>query len=395
MNFTPGTKQGRIRQHIVEYAMKRKEIEQLQAAGIITAEQAGAIADFFRLNATSGRPWLVWSLSSLAGALILGGIIMLISANWDAIPDLVKMCTAMALLLGFWVACIKLRKGYPLVAEGMGMVGAGMWLACIALYGQIFQLQNPFAEGCMLFFLGICAIPFLLKQRLLMLGVAITSIVLLEALVENDESALSLHAWLDGPVFTLALAALALAWWLFAEHCHGLKNFMHDYRWLGIPAMVMFLIIVQIPLFYGELDMETTPCFLGLLLLMPLMLLAARPRHIAWSHWGGMVALLGLALPLGCTFSTMGDIMQLPGIATGLLMGCGLMWMGHRGLRLSWLNYGSFLVLCAGLALIANVLDSLSESGLVLIVAGLLMLGLVWLLERQRRQLAQAIKHHA
>jgi high-affinity Fe2+/Pb2+ permease len=42
--------------------------------------------------------------------------------------------------------------------------------------------------------------------------------------------------------------------------------------------------------------------------------------------------------------------------------------------------------------LIANVLQSLSGSGLVLIFAGLVMLGLVWLLEKQRRTLAKSIK---
>ena len=77
--------------------MKRKETEQLQAAGIISAEQAAAIAEHFHLNGGRRWNWPVLSMSSLAGALILGGIIMLISANWEAIPDLVKMMMAMGL----------------------------------------------------------------------------------------------------------------------------------------------------------------------------------------------------------------------------------------------------------------------------------------------------------
>ena len=38
--------------------MKRKEIEQLQAAGLISAEQAVAIAEHFHLNGGSRWNWL-------------------------------------------------------------------------------------------------------------------------------------------------------------------------------------------------------------------------------------------------------------------------------------------------------------------------------------------------
>jgi tetrahydromethanopterin S-methyltransferase subunit E len=73
-------------------------------------------------------------------------------------------------------------------------------------------------------------------------------------------------------------------------------------------------------------------------------------------------------------------------------MGGGLMYAGSCAKRVDWVNFGAMVVLLAGIALVANVLDSLSGSGLVLIVAGLVMLGLVWLLEKQRRVLAKSIR---
>ncbi|MBR1978005.1 MAG: DUF2157 domain-containing protein [Akkermansia sp.] len=373
--------------------MKRKEIEQLEAAGIISAEQASAIAEHFHLNGTTGRQWLVWSMSSLAGVLILGGIIMLISANWEAIPDGVKMVVAMALLLGAWVACANIHRTYPLVAEGLGLIGGGMWLACIALYGQIFQLQNPLAEGCLLFFAGVCVLPFLMKQRLLMLGVAITSVVLLCALLDNAESWLTLRPWVNNSEeVASALALLFLAWWVFAEHCRGAQSFLREYRWLSIPALLAYLILLQIPLLYGEVGFAESRMQLGLTLAGPLMLLVAKPRSITWGQWLCVVAMLGLALPLGQLLSEIGEGMEPIGIAVGLLLGGGLMAIGHRALRLEWLNFGTFMILSAGIALVANVLDSLTQSGLVLIVAGCILLGLVLSLERQRRKLAQAIR---
>lgn len=373
-------------------SMKRKDIEQLQAAGLISAEQAVAIAEHFHLNGSRGRQWLVWSMSILAGALILGGIIMLISANWESIPDVAKMAASMLLLLGFWIAWARTRGEHPLIAEGLGLVGGGMWLGCIALYGQIFQLQNPFAEGCMLFFLGVCVFPFVVRNRPLALVVAVTSAILLGALIDNNDSWLSLNKWLsrDSAVMS-AFALLALLWWVLAERWRSSQGFCRSYAWMGIPAMLCFLFMVQIPLLYQAFRFEkgATELLLGL---APLMLLVARPKGCSWSHWGLMVVLLSLPLPIGMLLK--GKEAALLGILFGFGIGGGLMYLGYAERRMAWLNYGSLMVMFAGIALIANVLESLTESGLVLIIAGLMLLGLVWLLEKQRRMLAKSIKEN-
>ena len=372
--------------------MKRKEIEQLQAAGLISAEQAVAIAEHFHLNGGRRWNWLVLSMSTLAGGLILGGIIMLISANWEAIPDVVKMAVAMALLLGFWVAWARTRETYPWISEGLGLVGGGMWLGCIALYGQIFQLQNPFAEGCMLFFLGVCAIPFIVRQRLLVVVVAVTSAVLLVALEDNRDSWLSLHSCIRSEAAMAgACLLLSLLWWLLGEHWRGAKGFCRSYAWLGEAAIFPWLCMVQAQLFYDAFWFEKwQPELYGVLLAVPALLLW-KPRGISWSHWGLMMAMLSLPYPIGLLLSSADGARVLCGFA----MGGGLMYLGHAAKRISWLNYGSLMVFFAGIALISNVLESLTGSGLVLIIVGLLMLGLVWMLEKQRRLLVKSIKEKA
>ena len=374
--------------------MKRKEIEQLQAAGLISAEQAVAIAEHFHLNGGRRWNWLVLSMSTLAGGLILGGIIMLISANWESIPDVVKMAVAMALLLGFWVAWARTRETYPWISEGLGLVGGGMWLGCIALYGQIFQLQNPFAEGCALFFLGVCAIPFIVRQRLLVVVVAVTSAVLLGALLDNRESWLSLRPWISDDSTEMACwVLLCMVWWLLGEHWRTSAGACRSYAWIGMVAILHFLFIAQISLLYQAVSADENPVLPGLLLAVPLLLLW-KPKGVDWPHWGLMMALFSLPYPIGLMLkgSAGGEFM---GVLCGFAMGGGLMYLGHAAKRLSWLNYGSLMVFFAGIALIANVLESLTGSGLVLITAGLLMLGLVWLLEKQRRALAKSIKENA
>ena len=51
------------------------------------------------------------------------------------------------------------------------------------------------------------------------------------------------------------------------------------------------------------------------------------------------------------------------------------------------------MVIYAAIALVADVLDSYTFSGVVLVVTGLLMLGLGWLLEKGRRRLVQSVKN--
>ncbi len=374
--------------------VKRKDIEQMQTAGLISAEQAVAISEYYHLNGGRRWNWLVMSMSSLAGALILGGIIMLISANWESIPDWLKMGTAMVLLLGFWVAWARTRESRPLMAEAFGLVGGGMWLGCIALYGQIFQLQNPLAEGCVLFLLGVGAIPFIVRQRMLVVVVVVASAVLLGALMDNRESWLSLRPWLKTDELQLgAWMLLCLFWWLMGEHWGGSKGFCRSYAWIGVVAMGHFLSMVQVPLLYQAIGAGYTVPLLVLLLAVPLMLLW-KPCSVAWKYWWLMIVLLSLPYPIGLMLkgAAGGELM---GVMCGFAMGGGLMYLGYQVKHISWLNYGSFMVLLAGIALIANVLDSLTESGLVLIVAGLLLLGLVWLLEKQRRALVKSIKEQA
>ncbi len=375
--------------------MKRKEIEQLQEAGLISREQAVAIAEFFHLNGGRQWNWLVLSMSTLAGGLILGGIIMLISANWESIPDVVKMSVAMLLLLGFWIAWARTRVAYPWISEGLGLVGGGMWLGCIALYGQIFQLQNPFAEGCMLFFLGVCAIPFVVRQRLLVVMVAVASAVLLGALMDNRESWLSLQPWISDDSAVMACwVLLCLVWWLLGEHWRTSTGFCRSYAWIGIVAILHFLCIVQIPLLYQAIRIreDSVTVVMLLLLAVPLLLLW-KPKDVAWPHWGLMITLLSLPYPIGLMLSGAAGGAFL-GVLCGFAMGGG-MYLGYAARRISWLNYGSLMVFFAGIALIANVLESLTGSGLVLIMAGGLLLGLVWLLEKQRRALAKSIKENA
>ena len=378
--------------------MRRSDVDKMAAAGLITPEQQAAIIEHFHLNAPQHRRWLLLSLCGLAGALILAGIIMLISANWQQIPALVKMGAGMAMLVAFWVAWAALRNSRPVVAEVCGFLGAGMWLADIALYGQIFQLQNPFVEGVLLFICGVAAIPFLVRQRLLIAAVAVASYVLLTGTFETSPhvSWLSFEAfykalplvpdYLTQPeVEMLAAWVLTLLWFLFAELCatRG-RGFFLAYGWLSLPAtLLMGTLWALCSIKEAELSGVLSPTGGGVGAgVAVLALLLLRPKYSSLlAHL--LLAAMVAAVPLLCCT----PVPTLLSVCLTFGFGVLMMLCGSLAARVLWVNGGSLLIAVAAIRLFADVLGSYTESGLVLIAGGVFLLLAAWALEKSRRRL--------
>lgn len=134
-------------------------------AGLITDEQSRAIIQHFKLDRESSR-FLV--LIGIFGAILISaGILLLISANWEAIPRFVKLAASLVLLVGThaggWVLG---RSGkHPIVAEGLHLIGSGMFLANIALVGQIYNLSSRPPNAILLWLAGIAVLPWLLRSK--------------------------------------------------------------------------------------------------------------------------------------------------------------------------------------------------------------------------------------
>ena len=70
-----------------------------------------------------------------------------------------------------------------------------------------------------------------------------------------------------------------------------------------------------------------------------------------------------------------------------------MMAAGSWGRRIAWVNYGSIVVCVSAFLLMADVLHSYTESGLMLIGGGLFLLVVAVLLEKQRRFIIRNIKN--
>ena len=146
--------------------MKCGDIEKIHDAGLITGEQRDKIIAHFGLK-DEGIKFLV-IISFIGAILIAAGIALLISAHWDEIPRGVKIAAGIFLMLGAHGAGWWLREihgKYRKTGEALQFLGSALFLANIALVGQIYHLESRAPDAFLLWMLGIAALPWLLRSR--------------------------------------------------------------------------------------------------------------------------------------------------------------------------------------------------------------------------------------
>lgn len=402
--------------------MKRKDIEKMQADGLISAEQCEKIISHYRLAGNISSRWLFVCLSLLAAILIVGGSGMLLSAHWEYISNTSKALFGAALLLMVWATYFLVRKPLPLLGEGLAVLGAALWGLNILLHAYIFNPGTPEVEGVFLFFLGIVFIPFLTNQRLLVWGVAATSIVLLSMMISrsNPESWLNLP-WGEKELYGNILAAFALLgifWWLIGEKARGSNGILRGYYCLGMCAFLLCLFAVQFPLLYGT-NMDDPHFMLNdegytLLFAAPVLCLLFKPKNTGWLGWllmaGATCALVPLVIHISWIENDYQPLAVIGGddapssilltvnkkVLYSIAIGVGytvlLLCAGVLSRRISWINYGSVMAIFVIISVLTNIFKSLENSGVALLLSGVLLLVIILLLEWQRRRLVKKIK---
>lgn len=114
--------------------------------------------------------WLM-ILAYFSAFLIGLGIIALVAANWEQIPNNIKLSGAVSLMIANASAVIlsmKFKKNT--LTQVLCGVFAALIMAVIGLIGQIFQLRSDVSGACLLW--ALCAWPlFLITPRLLWLWI--------------------------------------------------------------------------------------------------------------------------------------------------------------------------------------------------------------------------------
>jgi uncharacterized membrane protein len=145
--------------------MKTSDIDRIHAAGLISTEQRGAIVEHFQLDRETNKLMVI--LSIIGAVLVSAGVILSIAANWEEIPRFAKLAGGLGLMLGCHFGGSRLRKDdrHPVVGQALHLVGSGLFLANIALVGQIYNLSSRPPNAILLWWLGIAPLAWILRSR--------------------------------------------------------------------------------------------------------------------------------------------------------------------------------------------------------------------------------------
>jgi hypothetical protein len=391
--------------------MKPADIDKIHAAGLITDEQRQNIIAHFGLKEDGNRFLAI--VSFIGAVLITAGIILLISAHWNEIPRGVKIAAGIALMLGAHGAGWWLREvhgRYRKTGEALHLVGSCLFLGNIVLLGQIYNLDSRPPDAFLLWWIGIVALPWLLRSKaqqvLLLLAFSIWF-----GLEVNQRG-----GWFfcDGEGQVLLYALLGLVY-LGAGYCLRATRFA-DFSGvtekLGLFGMLMFVYPLAWKDFFGgwndlEIQKRIFPV-LGLVALVGLVAgiknLSALNRQWRWTWFfalAGMMVLMGTVW-FGCwqledfvrlRYHYWGESWSYLGGTFALFVFCLLqVQVGLQERSPFMVNLGVTFIALDILAAYCDLFGSMARTGVMFLVSGVFLIVFGVYLEKKRRKLMQQIR---
>ena len=331
------------------------------------------------------------ALALLGGALVLAGLILVIAENWEALHHGVKLGGWAVLLVGFLFGSWHLGRRFPdrpALAEALALVAGGWVMAGIALVSQIYHLAARPPNGVWFWLVLLAPAPWLLARRAVSAGlfVALTASLWLEVL-EADSIVHAPSA--EGPWLWLAIPLLAGA--LISR----LPQRIPELRsWLGLwtfAAGQFFLLVLGAG---QDLDRST----LGAAWVVAGAGIAAAllfPDRVFPAAWDAATARLVLGstiLPwvlLGARYEA-GAILDNLGIGLAWVVQLGaavlIIRAGARSGARSWVNLGYVALLAGVVVRYFDFFGDFLEGGAALALTGILLLFVLYTLEKARRR---------
>lgn len=379
------------------------------ADGLVTAAQRDAILARHPMPASGANRFLA-ILAGIGGSLLVVGVSLVIKSNWEQLGDWLKIGGLLVLLTGAYTLGwrLKISPGhYPKTGDACLMAGAVFFLLGIALVSQIFHLDSRPANGVLLWWAGIVALPWITRAKGMQLVSVVAGLTWLGMELAADDSWLRLanESVSSREEYQYAaigvLAGLALL--LFGLGLHGGR---HGY-FAGLHEKAGLLLTSWSLYFLGFTwsAHEWSLHRLGGAQLAPVLavsLLAAAAAAWAWLRNYRELKFLGWAL-LPALVPAFAHLLGLDLLDSGWLWGglaCLSLFLLNLGMiraglatgRESWINLGMAFIALNIVTRYFLLFGSMLEGGVFFIVTGLLVLGLGWYLERKRRALVGAVR---
>lgn len=372
-----------------------RRLDRWRAAGLIDDEAVGRIARWERENR---RPAVVPVLATIGAGTLALGIIALVAANWDAISGRWKVACDLALGTALAAAAfVAARRGERVATDVLVVVLWGFTLASLALVGQVYQLDAPAWRPLLAW--SAATAPLVLLAR----GDAAAALAALGLLATEAVGIGALVDWLGGhPGVSPADAANATAVLVAAA----------PLPWIALGRMPGFA--ARYP---AHASVAEATGWIGWALLALLAGFAWTSRGGAFELGWGLAAIAAIEGALVAALPALHPAVP-PQARLGLAVAAALAWGSLAGLRLpreawpsaaavaqigvlaaiAWAcaasrRTGLFRLLAAlvGVRIFAvylEVFGSLLQTGLGLVLAGLLLLALTVLGRRRSSRVA-------
>ncbi|WP_162525201.1 DUF2157 domain-containing protein [Rariglobus hedericola] len=368
--------------------------------GLLTESQRGAL--LARHPAAAGGGRFIAILGAVGGGLLLAGVCLLISANWQDLGDWLKIGGLVALLAGSYFAGWRLKVApglYPKTGDAFFMLGAGLFMAGIALVSQIFHLNSRPASGVLTWWLGIVAVPWLVRSKGAQAVSLLAFLVWLGMEFTTQGSWLSLQTgnlrFEDVICLVAIMTALGVAVWMSGLALRGTRHdvfaSLHE-KWGALLFCSGLYVLGFIRHFWprGSDEWTVSPIPVGFVAL-----LIALGAWGAWKHSRRDMLSLGVwiviaLVPVGAVLTgwNTGDGGWLWSAWSWTALFVLNVFMIRLGLatgRESWVNLGLGFIAINIVTRYFDLFGTMLEGGVFFVISGVIVLTLGIYLERKRR----------
>jgi len=378
-----------------------RESERWVAEGVVTAEQGEALRARYPLGETP-RSRAAATLAVIGGITVGVGVIGLVAANWEELSHGLRLALLVLAIVGAYAAGYRLREGrgtQPRIGEALYLVGVLVFGASLFLVGQMYHVEAHDALALLFWAAGATATALVVRSHALewLALVIFTGWVGWEFGLAIDDA--GGDAWAAFPVLAVAYGAALYGLGTVARERNWAAEtaFPVAARRLGLPVAAAGLFVFTFIGVADELehagDDLTTGIVAGFVALTLLALAAAaalallRRRSATIEAAGLAVAVVVMlaAVLLGGNGTVWAIVFNVLFAALAL----GMIYAGYLSEERWLVTLGVVLV---GVDLVARYFDvfwSALGRSVGVIGAGLLVLGLAWGLERQRKRLLE------
>jgi len=393
--------------------MKFADIQKLHDGGFISGEQQQRIVENFHLREESGNKF--FAIVSIIGAvLVTAGIVLLISAHWGEIPRGVKIAGGIGLMLcahaaGWWLR--EIQGQYRKTGEALHLIGSGLFLANIALLGQIYNIVSRPPNAFLVWWIGIAALPWLLRSKAQLVLLMFAFGIWFGLEVNDSGSPIYCESEAQALLYSLlGLVYLGAGWLLRRGAFAGFAGITEKF---GLLIFLAFFYPMTLKDLFGDWEgpadnrwIFVVPALAGLLLLA-IGTKNLRALTAQW-RWTLLAAFLGLTVFMatawfGCWQINSGDLSGrylLSMESWTYFLGTILLFVfcllqiqvGLQERSPFLVNIGVIFVALDIVAAYFDLFGSMARTGVMFLISGIFLIVFGVYLEKKRRKLMKQIK---